>query len=233
MKRQTILVIGDLHAPYMHADAVKFLAAVKKVFSPTDVIQIGDEIDGHSLSFHEHDPDLPAPKDELEQARKTLKPLFKLFPKVRVLESNHGSLVYRRAKANGIPLEALKSYREIIKAPKGWTWHFDLIVKTALGEVYFHHGKSGGVGVLSKNMGMSAVQGHFHTKFYVSYWSSPRALNWDANCGCLADSKSMAMAYGKNLLNRPIVGCLIIQNGIPIPIPMVLAKNGRWTGRIA
>jgi predicted phosphodiesterase len=96
MKKQTILVIGDLHSPAMHKDTVPFLAAIKKKFKPTEVILTGDEINFESFSYHEHNPDLPGPADELKQGIDALKPIYKLFPVARILESNHTSLIYRK-----------------------------------------------------------------------------------------------------------------------------------------
>lgn len=193
-------------------------------------ITVTGNCDMHSISFHTKDPDLAAPKDELKRARDHLSPLYKLFPKVELIESNHGSLIYRKAMDAGIPSEAIKGYREILKAPKGWAWHFSLTLKTALGKIFFHHGKSSRVGALSQNMAMSAVQGHYHSKFYIYYWASPMGLYWDMNVGCLADDSSRAMGYGKNNLPRSIVGAGIIKNGVPQLIPMVLNKNGKWVG---
>lgn len=232
MKKQTILVIGDLHAPFMHKDAVRFLKAVKTKFKPTDIVFMGDERDGHSDSYHEKDPELPASGDELIAAIKQLQPLYSMFPKAVVLESNHGSLFYRKAQTAGIPGAVLKDYRSVLEAPKGWVWKYDHVMKTPLGDVYYHHGKSGSYEKLSKNLGMSAIQGHFHNKFYICYWSSPNGLYFDANAGCLVDAKSRAMAYGKNNLQKPIVGCMIIQDGIPQLIPMVLNKAGAWVGKL-
>lgn len=229
---KNILCIGDLHAPYYHQDTITFLNAVKKKYGPFDkVVQIGDEIDGHSLSYHESDPNLSSAVDELDKARTALKPIYIMFPNVDLLESNHGSLIYRKAKTAGIPSEAIKHYRDILHAPKGWNWSFDLTLETLLGPIYFHHGKSSTIDKLSKNMAMNAVQGHFHSKFYISYWASPRGLFWDMNIGCLVDTKSPAMAYGKNLLSKPILGVAVIKNGIPSLIPMVLSTTGRWTGK--
>lgn len=229
MKKQTLLVIGDLHTPYMHQDATNFLKAVKAKYKPTEVVFMGDEVDAHATSYHEHDPDLMSAGDELLAAIEQLKPLYKLFPKATVLESNHGSLVYRKALTAGLPSAIIKGYREILEAPKGWTWKFDHTVKTALGPIYFHHGKSSAHEKLSKNMAMSAIQGHYHNSFYISYWSSPNGLYWDANAGCLVDNKSRAFAYNKMNLQKPIVGCLVVVNGIPQLIPMVLNNKGRWT----
>lgn len=232
MGRQTILCIGDLHAPYMHPDAVSFLSKVKKKFKPTSVIFMGDEVDAHATSYHEHDPDLPSAGEELKLAIKQLAPLYKMFPKATILESNHGSLVYRKALTAGLPSAVIKGYREILSAPDGWVWKFDHIQKTPLGDIYFHHGKASQHKKLSQNMGLSALQGHYHCEFYISYWSSPKALYWDANAGCLVDHKSRAFAYGKLALQKPIVGCIVIIDGIPQLIPMVLKKNGRWIGKL-
>lgn len=232
MARDSILIIGDLHAPFMHKDAVNFLKAVKAKYKPNKIIFMGDEVDSHATSYHEHDPDLHSAGDELKLAIKQLTPLYKMFPEATILESNHGSLIYRKALTAGLPSAVLKGYREILTAPKGWTWTFDLTIKTPLGPVHFHHGKSSTAEKLSKNLGMSACQGHFHNRFYISYWSSPVGLYWDANAGCLVDNKSRAMAYGKNNLQKPIVGCLIILNGVPQLIPMVLNTSGRWTGKL-
>lgn len=230
MSKNTILCIGDLHAPYMHPDAVAFLSQVKKRFKPKKVIFMGDEVDAHATSYHEHDPDLASAGDELKRAIKQLQPLYKLFPEAVVLESNHGSLVYRKALTAGLPSAVLKGYREILDAPKKWIWKYDHIESTKLGSIYFHHGKSSSHKKLSQNMAMSAMQGHFHNEFYVSYWSSPKALYWDSNSGCLVDHKSRAFAYGKSNLQKPILGCIVIVEGIPQLIPMVLSKKGRWTG---
>lgn len=230
--RQVDLIIGDLHAPFIHKDAVAFLTAVKRKHKPTAVMLTGDEMDGHQISYHESDPDLQSAGDELKAAIQQLMPLYRLFPKAVVLESNHGSLVYRKAMTAGLPEAVLKGYRDILKAPAGWIWKYDHTITTPLGDIYCHHGKSGSYEKLSKNMAMSAIQGHFHNKFYVCYWSSPNGLYWDANAGCLVDHKSRAMAYGRNNLQKPIVGCLLIIDGVPQLIPMILNKSGRWIGKL-
>jgi hypothetical protein len=101
-----------------------------------------------------------------------------------------------------------------------------------LGFIYFHHGKSSSIEKLSKSMGMSAIQGHYHSKFYISYWASPIGLFWDANAGAFADHKHLAMAYAKNSIAKSIMGCIVIQHGVPQLIPMVLNNKGRWIKRI-
>lgn len=229
MSYKSILVISDTHFPYSHPDTIDFLAALKKKYKPDKVVHIGDEVDWHSISFHDSDPGLLTPSNELKESIKQLKKLYKVFPDVDLLESNHGSLVYRRAKSHGIPVEVFKSYHDMLEAPKGWKWHFDLVLPTPTGKVYFHHSKSADVLRASQQLGMSAVFGHHHNKFEVRHWSSGHNRAWGMFVGCLIDHKSMAFAYGKNNLVQPMLGCGIILDGQPKLLPMLLDKRGRWT----
>lgn len=231
-KAKSILVISDLHCPYQHPDAHKFLSAVKSRYKPDQVVCIGDEVDFHALSYHESNPDLPSAGEELRKAIIALKPIYKMFPKVTVIESNHGSMVLRKSLSAGIPTKAIRSYNDVLDAPKGWNWVFDTIIETALGPVYFCHGKAGAPGKLASQYGMSTVQGHFHEKSQVNYISTPEKLMFDAHTGCLANDKSLALGYNKVNPKRPIVSLLVIINGIPQIVPMVLNRNGRWLGSL-
>lgn len=231
MDNRRILVISDLHAPYMHQDAAKFLRALKKEFKPTRVILTGDEADFHSISFHDHDPDLDSPDKELKKAIDQLRPIYELFPKAEVLESNHGSLVVRKALAHGLSRKFFRSPGEILQAPKSWSWHFDITTTLPNGtQCYFHHSKGVNVKKNSQAMGMSFVQGHHHESFEVQYWGNPNALLFGMTVGCLVDPHSLAMAYNKNNLKRPIIGCGIILDSVPRLLPMLLNKKSRWTG---
>ena len=233
-KHGRILVIGDLHCPFHHKDAFKFLAAVKKKFKPDTVIQVGDEIDGNKISFHEKSPDIPfSPSSELEKAIWYLKDLYKLFPNVYILESNHGSLIYRRQKFAGIPRTALREWSEILEAPSGWRWSYDLEIRMSNGrELYCHHGLSKNVVKASQNKSTNYLSGHFHSEFNISYWANHKDIYFAMSVGCLIDHKSMAFEYGKNHLAKPILGCAMIINGVPQLIPMPLNKKGRWIGKL-
>lgn len=232
MKDQVDLIISDLHAPVYHKDTVDFLTALKKKFNPQRVKLTGDEINWESMSYHEKNPDLPAGLDELTQARKALKPIFELFPVADVMESNHGALPFRKAVTAGMPSEILKSYREILHAPKGWKWHRQHIFDTRMGKVYMTHGKTGAVNKLSQSMSISAIQGHYHSKSYISYWASPAGLFFDMNVGCLADDNHLAMSYGWNSVAKSIIGCGILINGRPQLVPMLLNAKGKWIGKL-
>ena len=229
---KSVLVLSDMHHPYGHPDMVPFLTAVKAKYKPDTVVCIGDEADFHDMSFHDSNPDLDSSGVELEKAIKALRPIYKLFPKVTVVESNHGSMVLRKALVGKLPRKVLRSYNEILDAPKGWKWVFDTILKTPLGPVYFCHGKSATAGRLASQYGMSSVQGHYHEKAQITYISTPEKLMFDAHTGCLADDRSLALGYNKVNPKRPIVSVLVILSGVPQIVPMVLKKGGRWDGKI-
>lgn len=232
-KNSVILCISDLHTPFMHQDTVAFLTAVAKKYKPTKVVLLGDERDGHAESYHETHPDLPGAGDELDQAVLQLKPLYSLFPKAEILESNHGSLAIRKAKSAGISLQHLKPYRDVLKAPKTWNWHLDLLLDLPTGQqAYFHHGLCADVMKLVQLRGINSVQGHYHNTFKIGYISNPNALLWGMQVGCSIDSRAMAFEYGKNNLQRPVIGHGIIIDGWPKLLPMILNKKSRWTGYV-
>lgn len=229
-----ILVVGDLHAPYTHPDAIAFLRSVRDEYAPDMVVQMGDETDGHAISFHESDPNLDSAGVELEKAKLVLEEVHELFPNLLVCDSNHGSLVYRRAKAHGLPVQFIKKYRDILFPEHGapaWSWADAWVLNTPLGPVRFQHQVSGDFMLNASHERTSLVLGHEHGRFEVQYAASSTALYFGAYAGCLIDRKSMAFAYGKLHRKKPILGCMVITEGCPQLIPMLMDEDGRWVGR--
>lgn len=233
VKNSCVLVISDMHIPYHHPDTFSFLQAIKDSFPLDRVICIGDELDYHAISFHSSDQDLFSAGHELEESIKYLQFLYEDFPRMDILHSNHGSLVYRKLKHHGVPLSVLKGYNDILGAPKGWVWHNELTIRLSDGrDCMFHHGLGSNVSQVSKNFSCNYVQGHYHSKFIVDYWGNHKDIYWSMNVGCLIDDKSLAFAYNKNTFKRPIIGCGIILDGQPKLLPMILNKKGRWIKKI-
>lgn len=233
LNTKSILLISDQHAPYQHIDMLRFLAAIKKKYKPTLVINGGDEIDAHSMSFHDHDSDLPSAGDELKQATAVLKKLEKMFPNMLLLDSNHGSLGLRKMKHHGIPLKLLATPQQIYGVSNKWQWVNDLTVTLPNGQpLYLCHGMTKQGIKLAAQRGTNVAQFHFHTEFRIDYIGNPNSLLWSIQCGCLIDRKALAFAYDKLNLNRPIIGCAIIVDSKPLLLPMYLDKSGRWTGKL-
>lgn len=228
-----VLVISDQHIPFEHPDMFAFLEAVKAKYKPTMVVNIGDEVDKHSLSFHDSDSDLPSAGDELKQAILKIKQLEGLFPEMTIVDSNHGSLALRKFKHHGIPMKYLASQHQIYGVSQKWQWVNALSVKLPNGQdCYFCHGISKNGIKLAAQRGTNVVQGHYHTEFKIEYIGNPHNLLFSLQVGCLIDSKSLAFAYDKLNLNRPIIGVGLVIDSKPILEAMVLNENGRWNGRL-
>lgn len=228
-----VVAWGDLHFPTQHPDAVEWMKALNAKYKFDLSISIGDEINAQAFSFHTHDPDLPSPGHELEQAIKAMEPLYKEFPVMLIAESNHGSMVYRKAKANGLPVRVMRSYREVLGAPEDWEWMEEINIELSNGQrCLFHHSYSESVLNASQRRGENLVCGHKHNKFSIEYWANKARNFFAAQTGCLIDDVSMAYAYNKLGVNRPLIGSLGIFDGHPVLLPMHFDKHGRWNGKL-
>lgn len=231
-----VLIIGDLHLPYCHYSTFDFLKAVKKkYFTENDLfISMGDEIDNGAISFHESCGESLSPDAELERAIEDMKKLEKIFPKLRILESNHGSLLFRRLRSHQIPLRVLKPLNQILEVGKDYTWHEDILLKTKIGDAYLTHGKTSANGKLCKEMGVNAIQGHYHQKFQITWHKSILKEVFDCFAGCLVDRDALVMQYGKNHLPKPILGVVKISAaGYPALVKMGLTKKGLWDKKLS
>jgi len=214
-----ILFISDQHIPYHHEQMFDFLEYLKRKYDPTRVVNVGDELDKHAMSYHDHDPDLPSAGDELERALPHVKRMETMFPNMDIIESNHGSLHLRKAKSHGFSKRYIRSYNEILEVGDGWKWHNDLTLdmsKWNRPDVYVHHGKTKRAIMTSKAMSMSHVCGHYHESFGIEYWANPKGLYFGMNVGCLIDDRKLAFAYNKINPHRPIIGTGLIIEGEPI-----------------
>ena len=85
MRYKSILYISDLHITYHHHQAFDLIKAIKKKMKPELIVNGGDELDKHALSFHDSDPDLPSAGDELRISKKYIWELKKIFPEMLIL----------------------------------------------------------------------------------------------------------------------------------------------------
>ena len=232
MKHESVLVISDLHIPYHHQSSFDFLQAVKKKYKPDLIVNIGDELDQHAISMHDSDPDLPSAGDELKLSKAYIKDLEKIFPQMTLVDSNHSSLVYRRALKYGLPKAYLKHYNDFLEVGKGWKWVSDLTVTLSDNtRAFFTHGMSANVLQMAQQYGIHVIQGHYHSKFSINYFSNPDNLIWGMQVGCLTNQDSLAFGYAKNFKQRFVMGCGVIVKGQPKLCPMVI-KNGKWIGEV-
>jgi UDP-2,3-diacylglucosamine pyrophosphatase LpxH len=207
-EKSRILVISDLHLPFAHKDWFSILSSLKKEIRPDKVICIGDELDYHSFSYHERNVELLGPNEEFERAKEMLHKLTVLFPVCYVLHSNHGSLPFRKMSSAGLLTHKwMKPYEELLEVPKGWKWYKSIL----LNNVMYAHQMSINSLMAAKTQGCSIVQGHYHTKLDIQFWTR----GFGMTVGCLIDDNSPAFEYNKNQIARPIIGTGAIIDGIP------------------
>jgi hypothetical protein len=218
-----ILVVGDLHAPFIKKG---YLAHCKKVYSDYNcnkVIFIGDIIDSHASGFHESDPDGQSAGDELSLSIKVLEPWYKVFPVADVCIGNHDRIIMRKAYNNGVSKRWIRDFNEVLCVP-GWNFQ----VSFEYDNVLYIHGEGGGGinGALSKvlNRRKSIVQGHWHTEAHIRWNVSELDRLFAMQVGSGMDDKAYAAAYAQFFTRKSIVSCAVVldKGRLPIIIPMNL-----------
>lgn len=197
----------------MNEHALDFLSELRREYRPEKIVHLGDELDQHALSDWDKDPEGMSAGDEYEASIKQMKGLYKLFPKVMVCESNHGRRPFRKAFKAGIPRAYMRAYAEFMCAPRGWSWHEEIILDKVL---YIHgDGFTGKDGALRAALGhrCSTVIGHVHSFAGVQYVQGSKDKIFGANMGCLLDPEGYAFAYGKHLVSKPVLGAGIVIDG--------------------
>ena len=229
MQPKPRLVIGDIHAPFEHPQYLRFCKQVHRRWGCDDaVIVIGDEIDAHALSEHDHDPDNPSAGNELDQADDALHRWYDAFPKAKVCIGNHSARWYRKALKAGLPKRVIKSYREVLEAPRGWVWDMRYVIDDVL---YVHGNTSGRMAVINRALreGISTVHGHTHCHAGVLYQMSElRGLLFALNVGCGIDEKARAFRYAAETPDRPTIGVGVVINSREahwIPMPKELLER--------
>lgn len=224
-----VMAIPDMHHPFAHPDTLAFLQAVKRKYSPTKYICLGDEIDACAFSKYPKDPDGLAAGLEITKAREALIPFYIEFPEMLVCESNHTVRPWKMAFQSGLPASFLPSYATFLNAPDGWQWAHSHVID---GVRYIHgEGRSGFNAHVHFMRGykQSVVIGHIHSYAAVSHEGGLFAVN----SGCLIDKQAFCFKYAKNMPIDVNLGCTIIHHGKRAEfIPMICDASGRWCGEL-
>jgi len=206
---KNILVIGDTHIPFEKEGYLEFCKRIYKECKCIDVVHIGDLVDNHAISYHEHDPNGWSPIKEMEEADKILKKWFKAFPKVKLCRGNHDILVDRKGKTIGLPPRCFKPFRDIWELPDGWVDDFQFVINNVC---YVHKGKGGKNGAINTALAkrMSTVIGHSHSRAGVAYSANEVDVIFGMDVGCGLDMNKYAFDYGRQFMDKPILGCGVV-----------------------
>jgi hypothetical protein len=229
------LVVSDLQIPFEHPDALIFSLAVKEKFFKGRRalnINIGDEVDQHTLGKWAKDPNGMSAGFEFEASKDRLKAWAKEYPKTYVCISNHTYRVFKTAKNAGIPSQFLRTIGEAYDLPGTWQWRD----RWVFGNVVFEHGEnvSGKAAALmaAEQNRMSTVIGHQHSFGGVVHSATFNSQIYGMNVGCLIDIEAYAFHYGVNYRKKPTLGLGVIVGGIPLFVPMQLKANKRCNGKV-
>ena len=206
-KERRILIIGDLHAPFVLPEYLEHCKQTYANYNCNQVIFIGDILDNHAFSYHEPDPDGLSPGSELKMAKKFIKDWYGAFPKADVLIGNHDRMASRKAMTGGVPSAWIKSYNDVLGTPK-WNWCETIVYDNVL----FEHGEGGQAARKAQNNMMSSVCGHTHTSAYVQWFVGKKFKVFAMQVGCGVDSTSYAAAYARNF-KKQAIGCGVVIGG--------------------
>ena len=176
-------------------------------YNCNQVIFIGDIIDSHGWSYHEHDPDGMSSKDELNLAIKKVAKWYDAFPDADVMIGNHDRMASRKMFTAGVPSKWIKGYNEVLNTPK-WKWHESIEYDGVL----YEHGEGSKAFMKARNNMLSSVCGHHHTDAGVMWYVGKKFRVFGMQVGCGINIKSYAAAYAKNF-KRQALGCGIVLGG--------------------
>lgn len=218
-----VLVIGDLHEPFTLDGYLEHCLKVKDDFNCNEILFIGDLVDNHAVSYHEHDPSGKSPFDEYLLAIDNLQEWYKAFPVAKVCIGNHDELPLRRVFSTGLPKFWIKSLEQILQAPKEYEFGLHHVID----DVFYTHGTGlsgdgAAMKIADKNR-QSAVIGHLHSISNIKYSASYKDIIFGMTVGCGIDYKQYAFNYGRDMPNKPIISCAVVIGGkVPVIVPMEL-----------
>jgi len=218
-KMRNVLVISDTHIPFENKKALEALKKARDEYNITDVVHIGDLFDMSAINTHTVDPNGLSAEQENDKAEKAFKEWKKEFPEVLYVLGNHDVRPNRKAFNAGISDRWVKTVDEVYDL-SGWS----VAESHQIGDFLFVHGMGQNTLSRSKDLGLSVIAGHLHSKFEVKTWFDRpnNKIRHAVQVGSLIDDTEYAFAYGKNN-KKSISGFAVILDAEGID-PIVILK---------
>ncbi len=217
------LIIPDLQIPFERLGALAFCRAVQREFKvpKENVLCVGDEVDQYFGSLYDKDINgSHTANTEIEISRRKLRSWYDAFPEMRIANSNHGNRWAKKASKSEIPSIMMRTYQEVLGAPKGWRWA-DSWSFGRRNQVTMIHGMgysgANAIRTAALDQGCSMVFGHLHAHAGIAHINTVNQSIWGMNVGCLIDVKAYAFHYGKDSRFKPWVGCGVVLDGGKTP----------------
>lgn len=219
-----VLIIPDLHIPFVNMQALKVVHRWCKNHKPDLVIQLGDIFDFKAWSRWPKDADDASPHAEFEMAIKLGRDVSKMFPDMEILTGNHDLRIAKKAMEVGFTKHIVRELSEVFPY-EGWKWHADpldkLIINTKKGPVWCMHGdeQGGTPAQKSRLLGISVIQGHTH-QASITHSSSLAHDLFAMETGHLMNMRSKGAQYAFKMGRYPVMGFGVLKYGIPYFIPV-------------
>jgi predicted phosphodiesterase len=197
----TILVVGDLHFPFVHKEALEALYLFNKEQQPDVIIQLGDAYDMYAHSKYPRSQNIYSPKEEEALGHEGLTNFWKRLqldnPKAKcvMLMGNHDIRPVKRA------IESVSSLEHIVEKHLKSITTFDNVETVydsreeyEICGILFHHGFLSSLGQHRDFTLSNIVVGHTH-KGGVSYRRIKGQTLWELNAGFLGDPEAKVMSY--------------------------------------
>jgi len=210
-----VLVVPDLHTPFMKQGTVDFLEALYDKYDCNQVVFIGDIMDNHYSSFHDTDPDGFGGREELQRAISQIGELIAAFPSAKVVIGNHDAIPQRRVFNSGLSSSWVRTIDEVLTSHgldvSGW----EFADKFVIDGIKYTHGTGRKAKQRMIQDGMSVVQGHYHSESYILYHSNDERTNFAMQIGALIDDEAYAFAYNKHFATSHQCAGVVL-DGVPI-----------------
>jgi len=215
---RTVLVIGDLHAPFIKEGYLEFCKEMYVKWQCTDTVLVGDCVDNHFSSFHETEADGYGAGQELDLAISQLAGFYKAFPNALVCNGNHDDIIKRKMATGMLSKRWMRPIQEVLEVPN-WKFADEWILD---GVKYIH-----GLGMKIRPRVMSEMcsvcQGHYHSESEYVTFVNEKELMFGLQVGSGIERRSYAMSYGKHF-RKPQINCGLVTNngkaGILLHMPM-------------
>ena len=207
-----VLVIGDLHTPFVKDGYLKFCKKIYNKYKCNRVVFIGDILDNHYSSYHETIPDGHGAEKELLMAKKQIAEFYREFPIANVCIGNHDRIPNRKSVTSGLSSHWIKDLKEVL-CTENWDYSEYFIID----DVEYTHGTGRKAINRSRQDMISVVQGHYHSDSYINFFvgkNSKRTFAMQIGCGI--QESEYAFAYGKDFAKPHINVGIVINGNLPI-----------------
>lgn len=199
MSKKTILVLGDVHAPFTNLRSLARINKLASELKPQVIVQVGDLYDMYAFSKFPRNVNLMTPKQEIDQGLdvtcRMWRDLRKAAPKAKCfcLVGNHDSRPIKRLVEKTPELAMFLDLRSLYDFP-GVTMAASERDEMTIDGIMFMHGFRGKLGDHARHNGCNTVTGHSH-RGGVAYMRLGKKTIWEMNAGTICDENSEPLSY--------------------------------------